>query len=51
MKAQKTFLICFTRWGYPCLRDTFPSKAQALKTARELIDEGFAFSYKTKAIK
>lgn len=50
MKAQKTFLVCFTRWGSICLRQEFESKSAALKEARQMIEEGYAFSYKTRAI-
>jgi hypothetical protein len=50
MKAQKTFLVCFTSWGSICLRKEFLSKNAAVKEAKWMIDNGFAFSYKTKKI-
>lgn len=51
MKALPCFLVCFNRWGYFCLRKEFSSKRKALKTARELINDGFAFSYQIKVKK
>lgn len=45
MKPQRCYLICFTRWGYPCYRNHHDSKSDALKTWRKMRDDGYAFSY------
>ena len=50
MKPQKTLLVCFTSWGSICLREVYPSKSAAVNEGRWMIDNGFAFSYKTKAV-
>ena len=46
MKAQPCMLVVWNRWGYPCLRGKCESKAAARRTAREMIEDGFGFSYK-----
>ena len=50
MKKIPTALFCFTSSGYPCYHGKFSTKKDAIQTAKELIDEGFAFSYKTLKI-
>lgn len=57
MKAKKCYLICYTRWGTVCHRMEYNSINEAMREKKELIDEGYAFSYilynkiKTKIIK
>jgi hypothetical protein len=51
MKSIPTKVICFTSAGYQCYHAIKPSKKEAIKTAKELIDEGYAFSYKLYDVK
>ena len=46
MKKISTKLVCFTSSGYPCYHGIKESRKEAISTARRLIDEGYAFSYK-----
>ena len=45
MTSIKCKLICYTRWGYPCNHSTHQSISDAIKEARELLDDDYAFSY------
>lgn len=51
MKAIPTKVVCFTSAGYPCYHGEKPSKKEATETAKELINEGYAFSYKLYKVK
>lgn len=46
MKAIKCKLIMNNSWGYCYTPQTFESISAAKKTAREMIDNGYAFSYR-----
>lgn len=50
MKAIKCLLVCYTAWGSTCLHQVCQSKREARESAREMIDEGFAFSYTIKKL-
>ncbi len=46
MKAIPTRLVAWSRRGYTVYDGKFPSKREALRNARELVDSGFAHSYR-----
>lgn len=45
MKAIKCRLLCFTRWGYECESSKHQSIKEAVKLAKELCEDDYAFSY------
>jgi hypothetical protein len=50
MKKIPTKLVCYTSSGYTCYRGIKGLKNEAISTARRLIDEGYAFSYKIQKL-
>lgn len=50
MKPIKCKLVCFTRWGSICLNKVCNTISEAKTTAKELIDDGYAFDYKIKKL-
>lgn len=51
MKAQRTLLVCTTRWGSYCLREEFESRNQAVKEGRYMVETGYAHQYRTYPIR
>ncbi len=50
-KKIKTKLIMFTKSGYRCLAGIYESKSEAKTIAKEMIEDGFAFSYQLSPVK
>lgn len=51
MRGIKIKLVAWTNWGSECCHQTFDSKKAAVEQGRWLVDNGYAFSYKTFPIK
>lgn len=47
MKPIKTALVCYTKWGYVCLQEWHESERKAKKAGRWMVDNDYAWSYKT----
>ena len=48
---KRAVLVCWTSRGYCCLHCEYPSIAAARRAGREMVDYGFAFSFKIYPVK
>ena len=51
MKSVNCKLICWTSRGYECFSTQCPSIKRARELGKQMVDDGFAFSYNIYRIK